>query len=218
MKKEKALLKLLAGNYVNALAQISDSYKKEASPVPSDQDTEAVFFQQYQKIKRTTFLKRKIVPLIAAAILIVTLVSCWKPITKFIVHVYEQFADIFVPEGGAVQDSSDIMLTVEGKEVEITYVPDGFSLNSEPIIMETMQFYDYINPDTGAILSISIDIADGVEKGVDVENAEYKQNPTSFVSEKNGYVILAARKNSYIIEVVGKITKEEADKIIEGVK
>lgn len=219
MRKEKALLKLLAGNYVNALAQIADSYAAEQSISLPDQDTEALFLQKYRKIKRTTFLKRKIVPLVAAVILLVTLVSCWKPITKLIVHVYEQFADIFVQEEtGAVQDSSDIKLTVKGKGVNVTYVPNGFSLNDTPLIMETTQFYDYINADTGESLSISIDIADGVGKGVDVENAEYKQNPTSFVSEKDGYVILVVQKGIHIIEVVGQIPKEEAVKIVEGVK
>ena len=100
----------------------------------------------------------------------------------------------------------------------MTYVPDGFSLNDAPLIMETTQFYDYINADTGASLSISIDMADDVAKGVDAENAEYKQNPTSFVSEKDGYVILVVQKGSNIIEVVGQIPKEEAVKIVKGVK
>ena len=53
--------------------------------------------------------------MVAAVILLVALVSCWKPITKLIVHVYEQFADVSIEEIGAVQDSGDIKLTVKGK-------------------------------------------------------------------------------------------------------
>ena len=200
---EKTGLKELASIYVDALADLMDVYNSKGGRSLT-REKERTFLKNFKKIKRKTILKKKVIPLAAALLLIGVLAGCWKPISGFLIDIYEKFADVFF-----MANIGEINV----KEVKVSYVPDGFVLVDEIVLEETKMFL-YSGEDE-KILTVSVETGNQ-SKGVDIENAEYKQNPENFIVQKGDCVILIAYKQNITIEVVGQITKEQAVKILDG--
>ncbi len=203
-KKIDRELKKYAKEYINALAKAVDSYTPEEETLPEKQTLQNIRFK----------CRKKVVILVCIVIVAISLTACWKPISKFVYEIYNKYISIiFVPN-----NTDDNTKYIKIDDVQLGYVPNNYELQVDWKTEKSI-IYGYYNKANNSDLSILIEkLDDGIEKGVDIENADFIADPNSFVANKNGYVVLCIFKENVSVEITGKISTDEAVKIAKNIK
>jgi len=125
---------------------------------------------------------------------------------------FSQFSAIDVPQANEL--SFDTL-----KNIKIEYIPDGFVL-TDVFEADPMIVYSYQDA-AGNTLSINADLSTGSPTLFDMEDTEIHQivlnGQTAYWWEKENTCFLVWQKDGFSLNLVGKISYEEAIKIAEKI-
>lgn len=243
-KYEDALFALMMDDYLRQQGQQAfdeNERLKESNEIEISQNIDKRIRNQIKRLSHVTsrkhsgksiavIAKRVGIVLCAAVILTMTAFAAFPELKIGVMNWWVQITDEFIDFHFKESNSNDMIEDPEDESIAqsdgftVSWIPDGFTLESETILPDFVTEYKYISTDDSYFYVMKV-VGDGTTFSIDTEDAEMRNikmhGKDAIFTKKGGEITITWEEpeQAALMRVVAVgISEEELMKIAEGVQ